>query len=78
MPKMAARFTVDEVLDAVFEYDFGLSDGNLSEEEGEDIYGYIGGRLLSRANLEKSATRPTPIMNMLNRVVVKAICAVMI
>ena len=77
MPKMAARFTVDEVLDAVFEYDFGLSDGDLSDE-GEDIYGYIGGRLLSRANLEKSATRPTPIMNMLNRVVVKAICAVMI
>ena len=35
---MASRYTIEEVLDD----DFGLSDGESSDEEGDDIYGYIG------------------------------------
>ena len=35
------RYTVDEVLDAVFDDDFGLSDGR-SSEEGEDLYAMLG------------------------------------
>ena len=77
MAKISARFTVDEVLDAVFDDDFGLSDGD-SSEEGEDIYSYIGEPVLSRANLEKVSNRLTPIMSTLNRVVMKAIFVVLI
>ena len=37
------RYTVDEALEAVFDDDFGLSDGGSSnEEEGEDYYAYLG------------------------------------
>ena len=40
-----------EVLDALFD-DFGLSDGSDSEEEGEDIYAYVGEPILLRDDIE--------------------------
>ena len=43
---MASRartgITLDEVLSGVFDDDFGLSDSESSEEEGEDVYTYSG------------------------------------
>ena len=36
------RLTLDEVLSGVFDDDFGLSDGESSEEKGEDVYAYSG------------------------------------
>ena len=36
------RLTLDEELSGVFDDDFGLSDSESSEEEGEDIYTYSG------------------------------------
>ena len=32
----------------MFDDDFGLSDGDLSEEEGDALYAYLGNRSLSR------------------------------
>ena len=34
------RLTLDEVLSGVFHHDFGFSDSDSSEEEGEDVYTY--------------------------------------
>ena len=39
---MASRFTIEEVLEAILDDDFGLSDGEDSEIEGEDIYSFWG------------------------------------
>ena len=36
------RFGVDDMLDAIFDDDFSLSDGSASEEEGKDVYAYLG------------------------------------
>ena len=36
------RPTLDEVLLGLFDNDFGLSDGESSEEEGEDVNAYSG------------------------------------
>ena len=40
--EMALRYTIEEALQAILDDDFGLSDGESSDEEGDDIYGYIG------------------------------------
>ena len=42
---MASRYTIEE---AILDDDFGLSDGGSSDEEGEDIYGYVGEPVLRR------------------------------
>ena len=49
---MATRFTTEEALDAILNDDFGLSDGEDSEMEGEDIYGYLGESVLDRGDVE--------------------------
>ena len=56
------RLTLDEVLSGVFDDDFRLSDGESSEEEGEDIYTYTGKHNLARgevAALSKAISEPT-------------------
>lgn len=50
---MATRFTVNEVLEAIFDDEFGLSDGEPSDEEGEGICGYLGEPVLHRAEVEE-------------------------
>ena len=37
----------------VFDDDFGLSDGELRGEEGEDIYPYLGKLILPRSTVEE-------------------------
>ena len=49
---MASRYTIDEALEAILDDDFGLSDGDSSDEEGEDIYGYVGEPVLRRADVD--------------------------
>ena len=39
-------------MDLLFDDDFGLSDGFLSEEEGDGLYAYLGDRSLSREAVE--------------------------
>ena len=43
--------TLDEVLSGVFDDDFGLSDSESSEEEGEDVYTYSGKHNLARGEV---------------------------
>ena len=44
-----SSFTAGEVLDCLFEDEFGLSDDGTSDEDDEDyIYGYLGGKILRR------------------------------
>ena len=51
---MASRmFDVEEAISAIFDDDFGLSDGELSGEEGEDIYPYLGEPILVRSTVEE-------------------------
>ena len=45
--------TVGEALEAILDDDFGLSDGESSDEEGEDIYGYIGEPVLHCTDVEE-------------------------
>ena len=49
---MASRYTIDEALEAILDDDFGLSDGDSSDEEGEDIYCYVGEPVLRRADVD--------------------------
>ena len=49
---MAARYSVSESIDLLFDDDFGLSDGDLSEEEGDGLYAYPGDHSLSREAVE--------------------------
>ena len=47
------RFTVDEALEAVFDDDFGLSDGESSEEEeGDDLYALLGDPIVRRSDID--------------------------
>ena len=47
------RFTVDEALEAVFDDDFGLSDGESSEEEeGDDLYALLGDPVVRRSDID--------------------------
>ena len=41
-----------EAIDLLFDDNFGLSDGGLSEEEGDGLYAYLGDRSLSREAVE--------------------------
>lgn len=49
---MAGYYSVDEVLDQVTNEEFGLSDGDWSEEEGEGIYAYRGQPEVSAEGLD--------------------------
>ena len=49
---MVARYSVSEVIDLLFDDDFCLSDGDLSDEEGDGLYAYLGDRSLSREAVE--------------------------
>ena len=49
---MAARWSVSEAIDLLFDEDFGLPDDDLSEEEGDGLYAYLGDRSLSREAVE--------------------------
>ena len=49
---MAARYSASEAIDLLFDDNFGLSDGGLSEEEGDGFYAYLGDRSLSREAVE--------------------------
>ena len=44
---MALRYTIKAIFDDVFR----LSDGESSNEDGEDIYGYVGEPILRRADV---------------------------
>ena len=39
----------------MFDDDFGLSDDNLTEEESDGLYAYLGGRCLSRKAVKDSS-----------------------
>ena len=43
---------VEAAVDAVLQDDFGLSDGDMSDEEGEEIYAYLGEPVVSRPAME--------------------------
>ena len=45
---MAARYSVSEAIDLLFDDDFSLSDGDLRKEEGYGLYAYLGDRSLSK------------------------------
>ena len=45
------RLTLGEVLSGVFDDDFGLSDSESSEEEGENVYTYSGKHNLARGEV---------------------------
>ena len=49
---MAVMYSVSEEIDLVFDDDFGLSDSDLCEEEGDRLYAYLGDRSLSREAVE--------------------------
>ena len=49
---MAARYSVSEAIYLLFDNDFGLSEGDLREEEGDGLYAYLGYRSLSREAVE--------------------------
>ena len=54
------RFDVDEVLDAVFDNDFGLSDGESSaDEDGDGIYAYLGDPVVDRSSISALTSRTT-------------------
>ena len=42
---MAAKYTVKQAVELLFDDEFGLSDGDISEEEGEEVYSYQGENL---------------------------------
>ena len=47
------RFTVEEALDAVFDDNFSLSDGESSEEEeGGDLYALLGEPVIRRSDID--------------------------
>ena len=49
---MAAKYTVRQAVELLFDDEFGLSDGDISEEEGEEVYSYRGGESLSKEAVE--------------------------
>ena len=54
------RFDVDEVLDAIFDNDFGLSDGESSaDEDGDGIYAYLGDPVVDRSSISSPTSRTT-------------------
>ena len=49
---MAAKYTVRQAVELLFDDEFGLSDGDTSKEEGEEVYSYRGGESLSKEAVE--------------------------
>ena len=49
---MAARYTISKAIGLLFDDDFSLSDGDLSEEESDGLYAYLGDHSLSREAME--------------------------
>lgn len=49
---MASRYTIEEALESILDDDFGLTDGESSDEDGDDIYSYAGQPVLSRADVQ--------------------------
>ena len=49
---MAAKYTVRQAVELLFDDEFGLSDGDISEEEGEEVYSYRGGESLAKKRLK--------------------------
>ena len=49
---MASRYTASDMLETLFDYDFGLSNGELSDEEGEDVCAYLGGPSLNHTEVK--------------------------
>jgi len=47
---MASRFSITEVLDTLL--DDGFSNGESDDDEGEEIYAYLGEPVLRRSKLE--------------------------
>ena len=44
---MASRYTIE----AIFDDEFRLSDGESSDDDGKDIYGYVGEPVLRRTDV---------------------------
>ena len=49
---MAAKYTVRQAVEHLFDDEFGLSDGDISTEEGKEVYSYRGGESLSKEVVE--------------------------
>ena len=56
---MATRkLTVDDVLETICDDEFGLSEGESSDEEcGEDLYAYLGEPVVTRSGVAPSRER---------------------
>ena len=48
---MASRYTIEAALEAIFDDDFRLSDGDSSDEDSDDIYGYVREPVLRGADV---------------------------
>ena len=46
------KYTVRQAVELLFDDEFGLSDGDISEEEGKEVYSYRGGESLSKEAVE--------------------------
>ena len=46
-----SRYTIVAALEVIFDDNFGLSDGDSSDENGDDIYGYVGEPVLRQADI---------------------------
>ena len=54
------RLTAGDVVEAVYDSDFGISDGDSSgQEDGEDIYAYMGDAAIERWRLHEESRRLT-------------------
>ncbi len=52
------RFATNEVIDAIFDSDFGISDGDTSADEcGEEVYAYSGESVIDRRRLREESRR---------------------
>ena len=49
---MAREYTASEVVELLSDEEFGLSEDELSAEEGEDLYAYLGSPVISREEVE--------------------------
>ena len=56
---MATRiFATNKVIDAIFDSDFGISDGDTSADEcGEEVYAYSGESVIDRRQLREESRR---------------------
>ena len=53
MPNMAMkRYNVDEALEVILDDDFGLSDGDSSDEEEGEYYAYLGEPIVPPSDIE--------------------------